>query len=88
MYSSSLCYMCAQAARAKEFEAIATMQVADLSSRQSGYEEECSALRDALKQLQTTGDEAVETGQLQWAVLQARAVPRAHAEDLPPPCIR
>ena len=61
-----------EAQRAREFEAIATMQVSDLSSRQGGYEAECAALREALTQLQASGDEQVETGKLQWEKLQAR----------------
>ena len=61
-----------EAIRAKEFEAISTMQLKDLSSRQNGYEEECSALREALTQLQWSGDEHVESGKLQWTALQAR----------------
>ena len=48
------------------------MQVKDLTARQSAYEEECGALRNALSQLQVSSDETVETGTLQWAVLQAR----------------
>jgi Arc/MetJ-type ribon-helix-helix transcriptional regulator len=61
-----------QATRAKEYEQIATTQIAEIASRQGAYEDECAALREALTQMQSSSDETVETGQLQWAVLQAR----------------
>ena len=61
-----------EAIRAKEYERIATFQLSDLSGRQTVYEQECATLREQLVQMQASGDDQMEMGKLQWAVLQAR----------------
>ena len=62
----------AEAAKAKDLEAMASSQATELAARQSALEDEAAQLRASLSALQQTSDDKLEMGQMQWALMQAR----------------